>query len=161
MHVLFFFFFFFCSKLSFLFHLNNHHSKTENVTFWLKRPKPFAWRRTNQFCILQLPIFYCVSLVVVTITRHVFISLWEKFEHCCKAKISKSLKNVEKIGLGTFNGSRLAKWKRLFLTCPCNKIGRLEAVGLSFSKNYYAFLWICEIWGNFMKNWHLLITAWL
>ena len=64
---------------------------------------------------------YCVSLVssiMITIIRHVFINifqtdhfstckichgLWEKYELPCDSKISKSLKKVEKIGLGSFN----------------------------------------------------------
>ena len=36
--------------------------------------KPF--RYTKQICILQLPIIsYCISLIMVTITRHVFINI--------------------------------------------------------------------------------------
>ena len=35
--------------------------------------KPFGF--TKQFCILQLPIFCCVSLIMVTITSHIFINI--------------------------------------------------------------------------------------
>ena len=74
----------------------------------------------KQFCILQLPVPYGVSLIIVTITRHVFINifqteyfsavkychgLWEKYELSCDTKISKSLKKVEKIELGSFKSN--------------------------------------------------------
>ena len=38
-------------------------------------------------------------------------------------------------GLTLFNGTQLAKMKGEFLTCPCHKIDRVEAVSLSVS-NY-------------------------
>ena len=62
---------------------------------------------SRQFCILQLPISYCVSLIMVTITRHVFINFFQrehfsavkfamgyekKYDLSCDSKISKSLK---------------------------------------------------------------------
>ena len=41
----------------------------------VKSVKPFGcWK---QFCILQLPISYCVSLIMVTITGHVFINFFQ------------------------------------------------------------------------------------
>ena len=33
---------------------------------------------TKKFCILQLPISYCVSLIMVTITRHIFIHIFQQ-----------------------------------------------------------------------------------
>ena len=50
------------------------------------------------------------------------------------------------------------KWKG-FLTCPCAKIYRVEAVGLkssNYTLNKLRFLWICEIWGNFVKIWYFV-----
>ena len=38
----------------------------------VKTVKPFG--RTKQFCILHLPLSYHVSLIMVTITRHIFIN---------------------------------------------------------------------------------------
>ena len=32
---------------------------------------------TKQFCILQLPVSYCVSLIMITITRHIFINIFQ------------------------------------------------------------------------------------
>ena len=52
------------SKFSFLFHLKNHHSKDVNLKFWLK-----SWS--------QLPIPYCVGLIMVTISRHIFINIFQ------------------------------------------------------------------------------------
>ena len=56
-------------------------------------------------------------------------------------------------------GSQLAEIKlSIFLTCHCHKIYRVEAVVL---KNPIIllelwFLWVWEIWGNFMKKWYFL-----
>ena len=73
----------------------------------VKTVKPFGC--TKQFCILQLPISYCVSLIMISITRHVFIDIipngtlfswkichgfWDENElFFCDTKISKSLKS--------------------------------------------------------------------
>ena len=62
--------------------------------------------------ILKLPKSYCVSLIMVTITRHVFINIFQtghfsavkfavgydknKYELSCDSKISKSLKKMLK-----------------------------------------------------------------
>ena len=69
------------------------------------------FRCTKQFCILQLPVFYCVSLIMITITRHVFINIFqtehfsgvkfdmgyeEKYELPCDTKIAKSLKKLNR-----------------------------------------------------------------
>ena len=51
------------------------------------------------------------------------------------------------------------KWKRVFLTCPCHKIYRGEAVGLKKVANILEelrFMWICGIWGNFVKIWYFV-----
>ena len=37
--------------------------------------KPFGC--TKQICILQLPVPYCVSLIMVTITRYIFINFFQ------------------------------------------------------------------------------------
>ena len=60
------------TKLSFLFHLKNHHSKDVNLKFYFETVKPLGG--TKQFRVLDLPIPFCVSLTMVTIiTRHIFI----------------------------------------------------------------------------------------
>ena len=41
----------------------------------------------EQFCILQLPISYCVSLIMVTITRHIFIDIFQT-EHFSAVKFA-------------------------------------------------------------------------
>ena len=72
----------------------------------------------KQFSILQLPISYCVGLIMVTITRHFFTNI-SQMDHFSAVKfymgyeknmsflvIPKSPKvgeKVEKIGLGSFN----------------------------------------------------------
>ena len=47
------------SKFSFLFHLKNHCSK--DVKFQISAETVKSFGCTKQFCILQLPIPYCVS----------------------------------------------------------------------------------------------------
>ena len=48
---------------------------------------------TKQFCIglLQLPISYCVSLIMVTITRHIFINIFQT-EHFSAVKFAMGCK---------------------------------------------------------------------
>ena len=47
-------------------------------------------------------------------------------------------------------------WKRVFLSCHCHIIDRVEAVSLfkniPIILNNLFFLWICEAWGNILKN---------
>ena len=86
------------------------------VKIWVETVKLFGW--TKQFCDLQLPQSCCVSLIMVTITRHVFINVFQT-EHISVVKFNmgyeknmsflaipkspKLRKEVEKIGLGSFN----------------------------------------------------------
>ena len=79
--------------------------------------KPFGCMK--QFCIMQFTIPYCVSsLIMVTITRHVFINIFQtesfsavkfamgyekKKTFLVIPKSPKVWKKIEKIGLGTFN----------------------------------------------------------
>ena len=96
----------FFSKFSFLFHFKESSLQSYKFKIWVKPVKPFGC--TKQFCVFQLPTFYCVSLITVTITRHVFINIfqteyyfsckiwhrfWEKYELSSDTKISKSWKN--------------------------------------------------------------------
>ena len=67
---------------------------------------------TKQFCILQLPKRYCVSLIMVTITRHMFINIF-RMEDFSAVNLpwvmrflvipkSPKLGKIAKIGLGSF-----------------------------------------------------------
>ena len=51
-------------------------------------------------------------------------------------------------------------WKSRFLTCPCHIMYNVEAVGIYFRIILLKlrFLWVCEIWGHFMKIYILSIT---
>ena len=46
------------------------------------------------------------------------------------------------------------KWKRVFLTCPCHKIYRDEAVGLKSCKYIWKIMIFVKMWnlGQFLKN---------
>ena len=75
------------------------------------------FRCKKQFCILQLPVSYCVSLID-TITRHIFINIFQmecfsavKFgmgheknmSFLVIAKSPKVWKKIEKVGLGSLS----------------------------------------------------------
>ena len=92
------------SKFSFLFHLKNHHSGDVKFEISVETIKPFG--RTNNFVYCSC-LSYCVSLIMVTITRHVFNDIFQrrhvsavsfatayekKNELSCDTKICKSLK---------------------------------------------------------------------
>ncbi len=88
-----------------------------------KSVKPFGHKKRLR--ILQLPIPYCVSLIMVTITSHIFINIFQPV-HFSAVKftrgneknmnfvlIPKSLKvwkKSETVGLGSFKSDYL-KWK--------------------------------------------------
>ena len=52
------------------------------------------------------------------------------------------------------NGWQLAKWKRVFLTCPCHEIYRDEAVGLKSCKNTWKITIFVKMWnlGQYREN---------
>ena len=49
-----------------------HHPRNVGFQISEKSVKPFGW-----FHILQLPIPYCVSLIMITITSHIFINIFQ------------------------------------------------------------------------------------
>ena len=75
---------FYFSKFSFLFHLKNHHSKDVNLNFWLK---PSSHLDMWIIFKLQLSVPNWVSLIMVIITRHIFINIF-KTEHFSAVKFS-------------------------------------------------------------------------
>ena len=62
-------------KIKFSVSLKNHHSKDVNSKFQLKRN--YRLDLGKQFCLLQLPIPYCVQAIMVTTTGHVFINFFQ------------------------------------------------------------------------------------
>ena len=56
--------------------------------------------------------------------------------------------------LVTKNGSQLGKWKRVFLTCPCHKIYRDEAVCLKNCKYTWKIMIFVKMWnlGQYHEN---------
>ena len=84
-------------------------SSLQRCKFKVEPVKPFGC--TKHLYITVVPLFYCVSLVTVTITRHIFIIIFQmecfspvKFaigyeknmSFLVNTKISKSLKKVKK-----------------------------------------------------------------
>ena len=51
-------------------------------------------------------------------------------------------------------GGNWQKWKRVFLTCPCHKIYRDEAVGLKSCKNTWKITIFVKMWnlGQYREN---------
>ena len=49
------------------------------------------------------------------------------------------------------------------LHVPAIKINRVEAVGLKIPIILLnlRFLWICEIWGNFLEIWYFVNKSWI
>ena len=60
--------------------------------------------------------------------------------------------------LSCLTAHKWQKWKRVFLTCPCHKIYRDEAVGLKVANilEKLWYLWKCEIWSNTVKIWYFV-----
>ena len=54
----------------------------------------------------------------------------------------------------TLTGGNWQKWKRVFLTCPCHKIYRDEAVGLKSVKNTWKITIFVKMWnlGQYREN---------
>ena len=69
------------SKSSFLFHLKNHHSKDEyfkiHLNFWMY----------EVIMYIAVCLYLSVSLIMVTITRHIFINIFQT-EHFLAVKFS-------------------------------------------------------------------------
>ena len=55
-------------------------------------------------------------------------------------------------------GGNWQKWKRVFLTCPCHKIYRDEAVGLKSCKNTWKITIFVKMWnlGQYHENWYFV-----
>ena len=71
---------------------------------------------------------------------------------CRDNEIDKSIDLWSSCIQARINGWQLAKWKRVFLTCPCHEIYSDEAVGLKSCKILEKYD-ICEMWklGNIVK----------
>ena len=96
------------SKFSFLLHLKNHHSKHVNLKFCLK------WSSSLDVQSIFVYISYCVSVILVIITKHPFIHIFQitpqlkkkkknsmgyqkSMSFSCDTKIYKSLKKKKKL----------------------------------------------------------------
>ena len=85
--------------------MKNHHSKDVKFKFQLKRSCCLDVRSN----FVQLPISYCVRLIMVTITGQVFINI-SQTEHFSTVKFEKNMSflviaksyKVEKTELGSF-----------------------------------------------------------
>ena len=119
--------------------------------------KPFGYMKL--ICILQLPISYCVSLVMVTITRHIFINIFQmehffnseichgvtrkKMSFLVISKSPKVWKKVEKIRLGSFKVFFFFFFKFIFK-------------GLSDTANlFYMFVCLHASFDTIVHNYHL------
>ncbi len=58
----------------------------------IKSIKPFG--RMMRLCILQLPIPYCISLIMVTITGHIFIQIFQTVQFSALKFTSGNEKNM-------------------------------------------------------------------
>ena len=63
------------SKFSFLFSFEESSLQRCESEFSVELVNSFGC--TKQICIFQLPISYCVSFIMVTITRHIFTGIFQ------------------------------------------------------------------------------------
>ncbi len=84
-----------------------------------KSVKPFGYKKRLHILQLPIPLAYCVSLIMVTITSHIFINIFQtvhfstvklnrgnekNMSHLLIPKSLKVWKKSEVIGPGSFNG---------------------------------------------------------
>ena len=89
------------------------------------------------------------------------VSAFQRFNVFREGVPSPVLQNIanknlasESIQHSLLNGWQLAKWKRVFLTCPCHEIYRDEAVGLKSCKNTWKITIFVKMWnlGQYREN---------
>ena len=104
--------------------------------------------------MLKLLFYYIRIQVFLEKTNQILVNVLDymyataqKYRHIFKLLLSYLIKILQYFT--SLMGGNWQKWKRVFLTCPCRKIHRDEAVGL---KN----LWKWEIWGSIVKIWYFV-----
>ena len=109
------------SKSSFMFHLKNQHPKVIKSKFEFKLSSCLnVWSNFVIWSCLYFTV--CVSLIMVTITRHVFINILQA--------ISKSLKTGVQIGMDSFKSVKTITNSYCHGCHPCctNYVYRLQPV---------------------------------
>ena len=80
-----------------------------------------------------------------------FLSFWHwNWTNLTASCVLQNITNLQEIWLAAHNWQ---KWKSTFLTCPCHKIYRVEAVGLSIANYTLKIMIFVEMWnlGQFEK----------
>ena len=72
--------------------------------------------------------------------KRTFVATCLIYEHMCSDHILKNLKFLQ------LTAHNCQKWKRVFLTCPCHEIYRVEAVGLKSSNNALKIVIFAKKW---------------
>ena len=90
------------------------------------------------------------------VTLHSCVQFFGEYNNFIKYRVKKGV-----VHNGTPEWCRLRAHncqKSRFLTCSCHIIYKTEAVGWSFPIILLEllFLWVFEIWGNFVKNWYFV-----
>ena len=114
-----------------------------NIAFWNTcDPKPSSFPMYYDFH--QQPNLACWQKTIVSLFMPIVEKLYDR-PHTLTLILTLTAHNWQ-------------KWKRVFLPCPWHKIYRVEAVGLKSSNyNWKIMIFaICEIWGNFVKNWYFV-----
>ena len=109
----------------------------------------------NDFTLVQVRVVYEVDLSLHTVVL---------FRSCSVAVFEWNCDDVECFinfycnsciqHKNAFTAYNWQKWKRVFLTCPCNKIYRDEAVGLKSCKYTLKIMIFVNMWnlGQFREN---------
>ena len=112
----------------------------------------------GQSVVLFCFVFYLFFLIFVW-TCWNFHSTSIKVNHYLEGYLLSDFDNspFSKIIYEMFSqltGGNWQKWKRVFLTCPCHKIYRDEAVGLKSCKNTWKFTIFVKMWnlGQYREN---------
>ena len=119
-----------------------------------------SWFATEKQSCNQCQLFINGVNTTVYLLFAWFCHLWGencllRFKTYTQCSLCTLLGSFDKICLRAHN---YQKWKVRFFICPCHKIYWVEAVFLSLSIILLDlwFLWVGDIWGNFMKNWYFV-----
>ena len=149
------------SKFCCLFHLKNHHSKDVNLKFQLKRSsrldlqsernllsmfancKPFIREIFQLSYMGHILSLGCLNMYVKSHPYRFGAVVHDKKNGLDCERFLNHLRVIR-----CLTAHNWQKWKTVFLTCPCHKIYRDEAVGLTSCK----YTWKITI---FVKMWNL------
>ena len=107
----------------------------------------FLLRSFSYFCNSSLAFSFLCIIKIISYERMLDAPQGRNNSFC--ALLSKLLLSLYLLLCTLFlhlTGGNWQKWKRVFLTCPCHKIYRDEAVGLKICKNTWKITIFVKMW---------------